>query len=79
MEFALERRFAVAEEAKPEGKQGRPRAVAPPKFENYWKLRMDGATMRLKAAQQIISHPGTRGSLAENLLRELIRGSLWTP
>jgi hypothetical protein len=51
----------------------KPKAVAPPKFEDYWKLRMDGATLRLKAAQQIVSHTGTRGSLAENLLRELIR------
>lgn len=32
--------------------------------------------MRLGAAQQIISHTGTRGSLAENLLRELIRDFL---
>jgi hypothetical protein len=34
---------------------------------------MAGATLRLSAAQQIISHSGTRGGLAESLLRELIR------
>ena len=39
--------------------------VAPPKFEEYWKLRMDGATMRLRAAQQIISHTGKDESLIE--------------
>lgn len=47
--------------------------MAPPEFGGYWQLRMEGATLRLKAAQRIVSHPGTRGSLAENLLRELIR------
>lgn len=52
------------------------RAVSPPKFDDYWQLRMEGATSRLKAAQQIVSHTGTRGSLAENLLRELIRDFL---
>src|SRR5438105_2965247 len=44
-----------------------------PNFDEYWQLRMDGMVSRLKAAQQIVSHPGTRGNLAENLLRELIR------
>jgi hypothetical protein len=44
-----------------------------PDFKSYWELRMKGATDRLKAAQQIVSHTGTRGNLAENLLRELIR------
>ena len=42
-------------------------------FDDYWQFRMEGVTSRLRAAQQIVSHPGTRGSLAENLLRELIR------
>src|SRR4051812_46839143 len=42
-------------------------------FDEYWQFRMEGASARLRAAQQIVSHPGTRGSLAENLLRELIR------
>lgn len=54
-------------------KAKKPKAVSPPKFDDYWQLRMEGATSRLKAAQQIVSHTGTRGSLAENLLRELIR------
>ncbi|HOB74124.1 MAG TPA: hypothetical protein PKG54_06325 [Phycisphaerae bacterium] len=51
----------------------KPKAVAPPRFDDYWQLRMEGATSRLKAAQKIVSHTGTRGSLAEALLRELIR------
>lgn len=42
-------------------------------FEKYWQFRMDGVTSRLRAAQQIVAHPGTRGTLAENLLRESIR------
>jgi len=54
-------------------KTKKPKGIPPPKFDDYWQLRMEGATSRLKAAQQIVSHPGTRGSLAENLLRELIR------
>src|SRR5580698_1532423 len=45
----------------------------PPSFDDYWQLRMQGATARLSAAQRIVSHPGTRGGLAENLLRELVR------
>src|ERR1700689_3906755 len=45
------------------------RTIAPPNFDDYWQHRMDGATSRLKAAQQIVSHPGTRGNLAENLVR----------
>jgi hypothetical protein len=51
----------------------KPRTVPPPNFDDYWQHRMEGATSRLKAAQQIVSHPGTRGSLAENLVREVIR------
>jgi hypothetical protein len=42
-------------------------------FESYWQFRMEGVTARLRAAQQIVSHPGTRGALAENLLRDAIR------
>jgi len=41
-------------------------------FVDYWQLRMEGASNRLKAAKTIIEHTGSRGSLAENLLRELI-------
>lgn len=41
-------------------------------FADYWQLRMEGAANRLKAAQTIIDHTSARGSLAENLLRELI-------
>ena len=33
---------------------------------------MDGAALRLGAAKVVIDHRGSRGSLAENLLRELI-------
>lgn len=47
--------------------------MADGEFDEYWQLRMGGATSRLRAAQRIVSHPGARGSLAENLLRELIR------
>src|SRR5437868_6516479 len=47
--------------------------MAEAQFENYWQFRMEGVTARLRAAQQIVSHPGTRGTLAENLLREAIR------
>jgi len=47
--------------------------MAEANFDEYWQLRMEGVTARLQAAQQIVSHPGTRGTLAENLLRELIR------
>lgn len=54
-------------------KPNKPKTVSPPDFKDYWQLRMQGATSRLQAAQAIVSHPGTRGSLAENLLRELIR------
>src|SRR5215218_2161128 len=68
--------MADAETEKAEPKKRKPATVQPPKFEEYWKLRMNGATMRLRAAQQIISHPSTRGGLAENLLRELIRDFL---
>lgn len=41
-------------------------------FGDYWQLRMEGAANRLLAAKAIISHTGTTGSLAENLLRELV-------
>jgi hypothetical protein len=57
-------------------KPTKPKAVTPPQFDDYWQLRMQGATSRLQAAQQIVSHPGTRGTLAENLLREMIRDFL---
>ncbi len=54
-------------------KKKKPKTIAPPKFDDYWQHRMDGATSRLKAAKHLVSHPGTRGSLAENLVREVIR------
>jgi hypothetical protein len=41
-------------------------------FDAYWRLRMDGATSRLKAVQQIVTHNPSRGTLAETLLREVI-------
>lgn len=47
--------------------------MAEAQFESYWQFRMEGVTSRLRAAQQFVSHPGTRGTLAENLLRESIR------
>src|SRR3954453_10603306 len=50
--------------------------MAEPQFDDYWQFRMEGVTSRLRAAQQIVSHPGTRGALAENLLRELVRDFL---
>ena len=49
------------------------RSVSPPDFKQYWQLRMAGATARLQAIRAISSHTGTRGSLAEALLREVIR------
>lgn len=41
-------------------------------FDAYWRLRMDGATSRLKALQEIIVHNLSRGTFAESLLREVI-------
>jgi len=41
-------------------------------FDAYWRLRMEGATSRLKAVQEIITHKYTRGTFAESLLREVI-------
>ena len=41
-------------------------------FDAYWRLRMDGATSRLKAVQEIITHNLSRGTFAESLLREVI-------
>ena len=41
-------------------------------FDAYWRLRMDGATSRLKAVQEIVTHNPTRGNFAELLLREVI-------
>lgn len=58
---------------KKSGTPKKPRTASPPDFREYWHLRMSGATARLRAAQAIVSHTGTRGALAENLLRELIR------
>jgi hypothetical protein len=54
-------------------KARKPREEKPADFPAYWQMRMEGATLRLRAAQQIVSHPTTRGDLAENLVRELIR------
>ena len=41
-------------------------------FDAYCALRMDGATSRLNAVQEIVSHNPTRGTFAEALLREVI-------
>src|SRR5437868_6203142 len=41
-------------------------------FDAYWRLRMDGATSRLKAVQEIVTHNPSRGTFAESLLREVI-------
>jgi len=41
-------------------------------FDAYWRLRMDGATSRLKAVQEIVTHNPSRGAFAESLLREVI-------
>lgn len=42
-------------------------------FREYWQLRMESATTRLRAARRVIEHNPTRGGLAENVLRELVR------
>jgi len=42
-------------------------------FNKYWDLRMRSATARLEAAKQLIEHNPTRGSTAENALRNLLR------
>jgi hypothetical protein len=47
-------------------------AVAGLPFDAYWRLRMDGATSRLNAVQEIVTHNPTRGTFAEALLREVI-------
>ena len=44
-----------------------------PVFEDYWKLRMESAAVRLAAAQEVIRHNPTRGSAAENAIRTLLR------
>jgi hypothetical protein len=44
-----------------------------PVFEDYWDLRMQSATARLAAAQEVIKHNPTRGSAAENAIRTLLR------
>lgn len=41
-------------------------------FKDYWRLRMDGMALQLEAALKLIRHNGTRGGLAENLLRAQI-------
>jgi hypothetical protein len=41
-------------------------------FDAYWRLRMDGATSRLNAVREIVTHNPTRGTFAESLLREVI-------
>src|SRR4029077_4870996 len=41
-------------------------------FDAYWRLRMDGASSRLKAVQEIVTHKPTRGTFAESLLRDVI-------
>lgn len=43
-----------------------------PIFEKYWQLRMDGVSLRLKAAQELIEHSPTRGTISENLLKDLL-------
>jgi hypothetical protein len=47
-------------------------AAAEIPFDAYWRLRMNGATSRLKAVQKMVTHPPSRGTLAETLLREVI-------
>ena len=41
-------------------------------FESYWRLRTEGATSRLQALKEIVSHNPTTGTFAEALLRDLI-------
>jgi hypothetical protein len=41
-------------------------------FDAYWRLRMDGASSRLRAVQEIVTHKPTRGTFAESLLRDVI-------
>ena len=52
------------------GSEAAKAAEAP--FDAYWRLRMDGATSRLKAVQEIVTHKPTRGTFAESLLRDVI-------
>ncbi len=47
-------------------------AAAELPFDAYWRLRMDGATSRLNAVLEIVTHNPTRGTFAEALLREVI-------
>jgi hypothetical protein len=42
-------------------------------FTKYWHLRMKSVTARLDAAREFIRHNPTRGSVAENALRTLLR------
>jgi len=44
----------------------------PAAFEKYWDLRVQSMSARLEAALEIIHHNPTRGTLAENLLRDLL-------
>lgn len=41
-------------------------------FTTYWQMRMAGAERRLAAALELISHKPTRGTLAEDVIRETI-------
>jgi len=41
-------------------------------FKVYWQMRMNSAEQRLAAALELITHKPTRGTLAEDVLREII-------
>jgi len=50
-------------------------------FTTYWQMRMAGAERRMAAALELISHKPTRGTLAEDVVREIIDAFLpgqWT-
>ena len=41
-------------------------------FQDYWRTRVEIATAQLRAAGQVIRHGGTRGTIAETVLRTII-------
>lgn len=41
-------------------------------FHDYWQLRVSAAASQLEAVRKIISHPTTRGSVAENAVRNIV-------
>lgn len=56
----------------PEATGSEPAEAGEIPFDAYWRLRMDGASSRLKAVQEIVTHKPSRGTFAESLLRDVI-------